>query len=117
MTACLTSSMLSNSFGSWAAVTSRSSGVAELVAGAGGDVATVADRSGSLPTTAQITSATTAMRMNAYDNVSPMSARSLAPLPGAPDLGQPEMAEHRAHGREEEREYHRQGGEGIRLLT
>src|SRR4029079_7062049 len=62
--ASLTSSMLSNSFGSWAALTSRSSGAAELVAG-GGDVATVEDRSGHMPTTAQMTSAATVMRMNA----------------------------------------------------
>src|SRR6202022_315322 len=61
LTACLTSSMLSSSFGSWAAVTSGCSGteLTELVA-AGGEGATVDDLPGRIPTTVQITSTATA---------------------------------------------------------
>src|ERR1700757_28069 len=72
--------MLSSSFGSWAIVTSGRSGT-ELVAAVGivaeiGEVATVADVPVRVPTTVQITSATTAITVNAYDNVKPITARS-----------------------------------------
>src|SRR6202022_1136961 len=77
LTACFTSSMLSSSLGSWAAVTSGCSGteLTELVA-AGGEVATVDDPPGRMPTTVQITSTATATRGNTYDSVNPIRARS-----------------------------------------
>src|SRR3979490_3606813 len=82
LTACFTSSMVSSRLGGWAAVTSGCSGteLTELVA-AGGEVATVDDGPGRMPTTAQITSTATAMRVNTYDRVNPIRARSLTGSP------------------------------------
>src|ERR1700756_95835 len=68
--------MLSSSFGSWAAFTSGCSGTGLTEMGTGGGEAVpVDDLPGRMPTTVQITSTTTAMRMNTYDSVNPITAR------------------------------------------